>query len=126
MEPCPRCHAPFVTEKLTKRSGTVRRCAREGCGWQARLDEDDGRWVEMADQPPRGQDGSHAAPSVAGGRRRRRRGGAGQEGGGQGRGGQARPGETRPQEAGAPEDGGRRAADGREGPRGARHAMRRA
>jgi len=52
MEPCPRCHAPFVTEKLTKRSGTVRRCAREGCGWQARLDEDDGRWVEMAAQPP--------------------------------------------------------------------------
>ena len=51
MEPCPRCQAPFVTEKLTKRSGTVRRCAREGCGWQARLDEDDGRWVEMADQP---------------------------------------------------------------------------
>ncbi len=52
MEPCPRCSAPFVTEKQTKRSGTVRRCAREGCGWQARLDEDEGRWVEMA-APPR-------------------------------------------------------------------------
>jgi DNA topoisomerase I len=47
LEPCPRCGAPFVTEKVTKRSGTVRRCAREGCGWQARLDEEE-RWVEMA------------------------------------------------------------------------------
>jgi DNA topoisomerase I len=52
MEPCPRCAAPFVTEKVTKRFGTVRRCAREGCGWQARLDEDAG-WVEMAPAPPR-------------------------------------------------------------------------
>src|SRR5262249_35683194 len=48
LEPCPRCGAPFVTEKVTKRSGTVRRCAREGCGWQARLDEEEERWVEMA------------------------------------------------------------------------------
>src|SRR5262249_57583969 len=52
-EPCPRCAAPFVTEKLTKRYGTVRRCAREGCGWQARLDDDSGAWVEMAAAPPR-------------------------------------------------------------------------
>jgi len=51
MEPCPRCAAPFVTEKPTKRTGTVRRCAREGCGWQARLDDDDGRWIEMEDRP---------------------------------------------------------------------------
>jgi DNA topoisomerase-1 len=48
LEPCPRCGAPFVTEKVTKRSGTVRRCAREGCDWQARFDEDENRWVEMA------------------------------------------------------------------------------
>jgi DNA topoisomerase-1 len=53
MEPCPRCAAPFVTEKVTKRSGTVRRCVREGCGWQARLDEDTGGWIEMAPAPPR-------------------------------------------------------------------------
>jgi DNA topoisomerase-1 len=50
-EPCPRCGAPFITEKVTKRYGTVRRCVREGCGWQARMDEDEGSWVEMA--PPR-------------------------------------------------------------------------
>ena len=48
LEPCPRCNAPFVTEKLTKRSGTVRRCAREGCDWMVRFDEDTNRWVEMA------------------------------------------------------------------------------
>jgi DNA topoisomerase I len=53
MEPCPRCAAPFVTEKVTRRFGTVRRCAREGCGWQARLDEDAGSWVEMAAARPR-------------------------------------------------------------------------
>jgi DNA topoisomerase-1 len=48
LEPCPRCNAPFVTEKVTKRSGTVRRCAREGCDWMVRFDEDTNRWVEMA------------------------------------------------------------------------------
>ena len=47
VEPCPRCAAPFVTEKVTKRYGTIRRCVREGCGWQARMDEDEGSWVEM-------------------------------------------------------------------------------
>jgi len=33
-EPCPRCNAPFVVEKTTKRSGTVRRCLSEGCKYQ--------------------------------------------------------------------------------------------
>jgi len=46
-EPCPRCAAPFITEKVTKRYGTIRRCVREGCGWQVRMDEDEGTWVEM-------------------------------------------------------------------------------
>jgi len=39
-EPCPRCGAPLVTEKATKRWGTVRRCVQEGCGWQAQVLED--------------------------------------------------------------------------------------
>jgi DNA topoisomerase-1 len=65
MEPCPRCAAPFVTEKTTRRFGTVRRCVREGCGWQARFDEDADAWVEMAAPAPR------AAARV------RRRGGGG-------------------------------------------------
>ena len=42
LEACPRCHAGFVTEKVTKRYGTVRRCVREGCGWQEQIDVGDG------------------------------------------------------------------------------------
>jgi len=41
-EPCPRCGAGFVTEKVTKRYGTVRRCPREECGWQGQIDTGDG------------------------------------------------------------------------------------
>jgi DNA topoisomerase-1 len=71
LEPCPRCGAAFVTEKITKRQGTVRRCAREGCGWQARLDEDAGTWVEMAQAPRaaarvRRRWGGAAAPGAPG------------------------------------------------------------
>jgi DNA topoisomerase-1 len=38
-EPCPQCAAPFIVEKTTKRSGTVRRCLSEGCKYQERMDE---------------------------------------------------------------------------------------
>jgi DNA topoisomerase-1 len=40
--PCPRCETGFVTEKTTKRYGTVRRCVKEGCGWQEQIDTGDG------------------------------------------------------------------------------------
>jgi DNA topoisomerase-1 len=33
-EPCPQCHAPFVVEKVTKRSGVTRKCFREECDYQ--------------------------------------------------------------------------------------------
>jgi DNA topoisomerase-1 len=33
-EPCPNCKAPFVLEKTTKKDGTVRYCAQEGCGYR--------------------------------------------------------------------------------------------
>lgn len=33
-EPCPRCEAPFVVEKTTKRAGTIRRCLSEGCDYK--------------------------------------------------------------------------------------------
>lgn len=33
-EPCPRCHAPFIVEKTTKRTGLTRRCIREECDYQ--------------------------------------------------------------------------------------------
>jgi DNA topoisomerase-1 len=38
-EPCPQCNAPFVVEKTTKRSGTVRRCLSEGCKYQETVEE---------------------------------------------------------------------------------------
>jgi DNA topoisomerase I len=34
-EPCPNCNAPFVLEKTTKKEGTVRYCAQEGCNYRA-------------------------------------------------------------------------------------------
>jgi DNA topoisomerase-1 len=40
--PCPKCGAGFVTEKVTKRYGTVRRCVKEECGWQQQIDTGDG------------------------------------------------------------------------------------
>jgi DNA topoisomerase-1 len=36
-EACPQCGAAFVTERTTKRYGTVRRCVAEGCTWQEQL-----------------------------------------------------------------------------------------
>ncbi|HEY0380059.1 MAG TPA: type I DNA topoisomerase [Pyrinomonadaceae bacterium] len=41
-EPCPKCNAPFLLEKTTKKEGTVRYCAKEGCGYRS----------EGADAPP--------------------------------------------------------------------------
>jgi len=38
-DPCPLCGAPFTLTKTTKRSGTVRFCGNEGCGYRERLDE---------------------------------------------------------------------------------------
>ena len=38
-EPCPRCNAPFVVEKTTKRYGTVRRCLSEGCDYSESVSE---------------------------------------------------------------------------------------
>jgi DNA topoisomerase-1 len=50
-EPCPKCAAPFVTEKVTKRYGTIRRCVREECGWQTQIAGEDG--AEVAPLPER-------------------------------------------------------------------------
>lgn len=33
-EPCPKCSAPFVLEKTTKKEGTVRYCNNEGCDYK--------------------------------------------------------------------------------------------
>ena len=37
-EPCPKCNAPFTLEKTTKKEGTVRTCAKEGCDYRAEQD----------------------------------------------------------------------------------------
>src|SRR5213594_572196 len=46
-EPCPSCGAGFVTEKVTKRYGTVRRCVKEECGWQAQIDDGNGEYAPL-------------------------------------------------------------------------------
>jgi DNA topoisomerase-1 len=33
-EPCPKCNAPFTLLKTTKKEGTVRYCAKEGCDYR--------------------------------------------------------------------------------------------
>ncbi|HEX9799528.1 MAG TPA: type I DNA topoisomerase [Thermoanaerobaculia bacterium] len=33
-EPCPQCGHPFLTEKTTKKKGTVWLCPKEGCGYE--------------------------------------------------------------------------------------------
>jgi DNA topoisomerase-1 len=38
-EPCPKCGAQFLTEKVTKKRGTERICATEGCGYVAEVAE---------------------------------------------------------------------------------------
>lgn len=37
-EPCPKCNAPFTLEKTTKKEGTFRYCATEGCDYRAEQD----------------------------------------------------------------------------------------
>ncbi|MFP6625818.1 MAG: type I DNA topoisomerase [Deltaproteobacteria bacterium] len=36
---CPECEAPFVVERTTRRAGTVRRCASEGCDYSESVGE---------------------------------------------------------------------------------------
>jgi DNA topoisomerase I len=35
IEACPKCNAPFLLEKTTKKHGTFRYCAKEGCGYSS-------------------------------------------------------------------------------------------
>jgi DNA topoisomerase-1 len=71
--PCPACGAPFVTEKTTKRLGTIRRCVRETCGWQAQVDPDDPTKlvilppVKMAAKVVRPRPGTRRAAATADG-----------------------------------------------------------
>jgi DNA topoisomerase-1 len=38
IEACPKCGAPFIVEKRLK-TGPVRACIKEGCDWEAVLQE---------------------------------------------------------------------------------------
>ncbi len=40
-EPCPRCQAPFIVEKTTKRTGVTRRCLRTECDYLEAMETDD-------------------------------------------------------------------------------------
>jgi DNA topoisomerase-1 len=35
IKPCPKCNAPFLLEKTTKKDGTVLSCAQEGCDYKS-------------------------------------------------------------------------------------------
>ena len=39
VEPCPKCSAPFVLEKTTKKEGTFRYCQNEGCDYKLAVDD---------------------------------------------------------------------------------------
>ncbi len=40
LEACPECGAKYLVEKVTKRSGRVRRCVREGCGYKEQMEDE--------------------------------------------------------------------------------------
>jgi DNA topoisomerase-1 len=40
LEPCPDCGAKYLVEKVTKRSGRIRRCTREGCGYKEQMEDE--------------------------------------------------------------------------------------
>ena len=40
-EPCPKCNAPFITEKTTKRWGTEHLCVQEGCDYKEKAETED-------------------------------------------------------------------------------------
>jgi len=70
--PCPKCGAAFVTEKITKRYGTIRRCPIETCGWQTQVDTGDGQ--EYAPLPARHTPRKPGAGRRGGGAKAGRRG----------------------------------------------------
>jgi DNA topoisomerase-1 len=41
LEECPKCHAPFLLEKTTKKQGVFRHCAVEDCGYSSNAADDE-------------------------------------------------------------------------------------
>ena len=73
--PCPKCHAGFVTEKVTKRYGTIRRCVKEGCGWQEQLANGDGEVAPLPAPRAAAKVGGRRRPTTAKGGRAKAAGG---------------------------------------------------
>jgi len=38
-QPCPKCHAPFILEKTTKKEGTFRYCQTDGCDYKIAVND---------------------------------------------------------------------------------------
>jgi DNA topoisomerase-1 len=75
-EPCPSCGAKFITEKMTKRYGLIRRCPMpvETCGWQTQIDIGDGQdYSKLPDRQtprnPRGARPGRGKPAAGKGRK---------------------------------------------------------
>jgi len=73
-EPCPSCGAKFITEKVTKRYGLIRRCPIESCGWQTQIDTGDGQEYaklpeRQAPRKPRGARPGRGKPGAGKGRK---------------------------------------------------------
>ena len=75
-EPCPACGAKFITEKMTKRHGLIRRCPMpiETCGWQTQVDIGDGQeYAKLPDRQtprtPRGARPGRGKPGPGKGRK---------------------------------------------------------
>jgi len=50
LDPCPKCGAGFITEKVTKRYGTVRKCPREECDWVFQPDLAEGNVLPLPER----------------------------------------------------------------------------
>jgi DNA topoisomerase-1 len=48
-EPCPKCNAPFLLEKTTKKDGSVRYCQNEACGYKIAVSDLNGVSVTKSD-----------------------------------------------------------------------------
>jgi len=52
LEPCPECGAKYVVEKVTKRSGRVRRCANKECSYEEQLEDEPSDSDSASENPP--------------------------------------------------------------------------
>ena len=51
VEPCPKCAAPFVFEKTTKKEGPIRYCQNESCDYKISVDDVNSKLQTESDAP---------------------------------------------------------------------------